>query len=67
MLESDVYDITHENIGEKFKEHFYGILKYVKSNDIKNAKITTRIRELTTKEIIIFTDIEETLKNFEIP
>lgn len=67
VIESDVYDINSNNLGDKFKEHFGAILQYVKQNNIRNAKITTRIRELNTKEIAIHTDIDEELKRFIDP
>lgn len=62
VIESDIFDINDNNIGEKFRYHFAEVLKFTKYSGIKNAKVVTRIRELTAKEASISTDIEEELK-----
>lgn len=62
IIESDIYDITIDNVADKLKDHFDNVIKAVKYYEMPNAKLVTRIRELNYKETLISTEVEERVK-----
>mgnify|MGYP001599210440 CR=1 FL=1 len=63
VIEHDIYEITEQNIDEKLKEHYTKVSQGIIMMKIKNAKIITRVKELSYKQAVIHTEVEQELIN----
>lgn len=59
VLENELYDITDDNIEEKIKLHFNDVIKTIKFHQIHQAKIITRVKELSAKQVAVYTEVDE--------
>lgn len=62
IVESDIFDITKENIAEKLKDHISGVLRLMTLLEYTNVKMITRIKEMAPHKALITTEIDETIK-----
>ena len=58
-LETDIYGMNDKNVDEKIKEHFVDIVKAIRFHQIRHAKVVTKIKELSSKQAAIYTEIDE--------
>lgn len=61
-VETDVFDITEDNLPEKFSEHMSDVYKLMKFLKYKNVRILTRIKDIAPRKAFIHTDIEEEIR-----
>lgn len=66
VFEMDIYDINDINVEEKLKPHLVQVYKFLKLYEIKNAKVITRVKELSFKQWLIHTEIEEELTKIHL-
>ena len=63
VIEDDLFNIDENSLKEKLDAHMVAISKTILSSGIKNAKIITRVKELSYKQAIIHTEVEEEMLN----
>lgn len=62
ITETDIYDITPDNMGDKLKEHFGRVMRLMRVLEYKDLKMVTRIKELSPTQAVVITDIEKELR-----